>query len=128
MRKVALILLALVIFLGALSWWCMPNHSINRESAARIQKGMAESEVVGILRVEPGHYLTISLPEAKRSTKMNWLKAMSSIDRRLETKHWVADEGEIVVSFDDNGKVAGVVYLSHDLGIFEFVLLRLGLR
>jgi hypothetical protein len=123
-------LLVLLVAVAVVSWWCfMPSDRITQETAAKIQKGMTEKEVIEILRVESGDYLTISLPpEAKRSTKKQWIKAMSSIDPKLDSKRWLGNEGEIVVSFDREGKVAGVAYFSHDLTTLDRILGRLPLR
>ena len=94
--RIGVVLAGIVLVVGLLCI-VLPGGPIGRTTYSRIEEGMSEEDVRGILVLPPGNYATdfyrvVSGEEEGQRTHCN----------RLD---WINDDAIISVEFDDRGKV-----------------------
>jgi hypothetical protein len=112
MRKVPLVLVGLVAVLGAAGlvlWLTVPRSRITKESFDAIEVGMTEQEVEAILGRLPGDYSGGRGPPQRMSLHFSYYHHASSPYRLSNGKRtylrWVAEQAEVGVFFDVEGRV-----------------------
>jgi hypothetical protein len=91
-------LIALVLF-GSYMLYRKPRHRFSEELCRQIEPGMTQAEVEGVLGCSSGDYTTGP-----------YMPCATGV-RYVGCKHWISDEGQIAVSFDENGRVVFADYL-----------------
>jgi hypothetical protein len=113
-RRYLFLSLAAIVVLTVVAspaWLAWPHTAITRQNAGRIRRGMTRQEVEVILggppREEGGHYPVFG------TAGLPW-------------EEWATPDIVIFVTFDDNGRVAGMAAF-HDDGLIDAIrrLLRL---
>lgn len=94
-----------VLLVGGYYVWTRPVPQINAAACAKIQEGMTEKEVEGILGVRAGVY-TAAFPLLGYDTMDDFLH----IEGTAAKKHWEDRAGYINVYFDPQGKVLTARY------------------
>jgi hypothetical protein len=100
-----------------LLWWSAPQHRITEASAEHIKNGMTEDEVVAILRVPAGIYVTNEKESARQDVQE--LEDHLCRNGSISVKSWLCDSALIIVQFNEHGRVEGSTYLRMSLDIFQ---------
>src|SRR5262245_6378549 len=97
-KRWLLVVLAALFATAAFVWLSLQSRRppFTAETAERIRVGMTRAEVVSILRVPPGDYMT---------SQVQWGPGGMS---RCSLDYWRDEHGWIAVWFDETGKVAEV--------------------
>jgi hypothetical protein len=111
---------------------------VSLRSRHLIQDGMTEEQVVSILAAAPGDYRTrtalygglqqIAIPSSAFDS------AKTGTFREPTVKKWTTNDGEISVTFDEDGKVIGKAFNEPKVSVgwleekWDSVLVNLGLR
>jgi hypothetical protein len=82
-----------------------PKYPLNRARMEQIENGMTREEVEAVLSVPPGKY-TNRIPAVIFCRSLPTLED-SFIDQGAD--HWICDEGELYVLYDQNGLVRDVL-------------------
>lgn len=112
MPRWALVLVGIPTFLTffgmAAAWWTAPKHRIGWAGYGQVEFGMTEREVEEVLGVPPGSHL--ELPEGQTVVYVHAEAASRGRTGLAKGYSWVGNDGNLGVSFDDDGKVAGVSF------------------
>jgi hypothetical protein len=94
--RIGVVLAAIVLAIGLL-WIVLPSGQISRTAYSRIQEGMSEKDVLGILVLPPGNYATDFYTAVSQEQE-----GQTKYGKRLG---WIGDQAMINVEFDDRGQV-----------------------
>jgi hypothetical protein len=102
--------------LVALLWWSAPRHRITEASAEQIKNGMTEDEVLAILRVPAGIYVTDNHESAREDVQAIEEKLWRN---GISVKGWLSDSALIIVQFNEHGRVEGSTHMRLSSDIFQ---------
>jgi hypothetical protein len=121
------LLLGLLILFSCLALTnSVKTFRVSEATEYKLRDGMAEQDVISIIGFPPGDYRTREVLYGGPH------RIAIPFDRaeKCSVRTWTTNEGQLIVTFDEEGKVCGTAFNEPkvSIGWFEEILVKLGVR